>query len=272
MRIKFLGTAAAEGWPALFCECDACEKARELGGKNIRTRSSCLIDDKYMVDFSADTYMHKLMYNLKLSRVEHLFITHSHYDHFYPYDFEVRMNGFAYIKNKKILNVYGNEEVKARYDRAVGFMNIGGDVAYNVVKPLIGFKAGDANVIPLPANHSKGENCYIYIIEIGGKVLLYGHDSGYFKEDAWEEILKHRFDGVVLDCTFGPKYCRDGHAGLSTDVEIMERMVQAGAGDSKTKFIVNHFSHNMGLMHDEMEKEAQPYGFIVTYDGLEIEI
>ena len=33
MKIKFLGTGAAEGWPALFCECAACKKAEELGGK-----------------------------------------------------------------------------------------------------------------------------------------------------------------------------------------------------------------------------------------------
>ncbi|HPC76977.1 MAG TPA: carbon-phosphorus lyase, partial [bacterium] len=44
MEIMFLGTAAAEGWPGVFCSCDYCKKARELGGKNIRTRSSVLIE------------------------------------------------------------------------------------------------------------------------------------------------------------------------------------------------------------------------------------
>ena len=51
MKVLFLGTAAAEGWPAVFCKCDSCMKARKLGGKNIRTRSSCIIDDIYMVEF-----------------------------------------------------------------------------------------------------------------------------------------------------------------------------------------------------------------------------
>jgi len=66
MNIKFLGTAAAEGWPALFCQCEYCIKARENGGKNIRTRSSCIIDEKYMVDFPPDTYMHVLNNKLNL--------------------------------------------------------------------------------------------------------------------------------------------------------------------------------------------------------------
>ena len=33
MKLQYLGTAAAEGWPALFCNCSACIKAKELGGK-----------------------------------------------------------------------------------------------------------------------------------------------------------------------------------------------------------------------------------------------
>ena len=55
MKLQYFGTAAAEGWPALFCGCDACRRAREAGGRNIRTRSQALIDDKLLIDFPADT-------------------------------------------------------------------------------------------------------------------------------------------------------------------------------------------------------------------------
>ena len=51
MKIQFLGTAAAEGFPAIFCNCEYCNKARELKGKNIRTRSQAIIDDKILLDF-----------------------------------------------------------------------------------------------------------------------------------------------------------------------------------------------------------------------------
>ncbi len=60
MRIKYFGTAAAEGFPGLFCSCEACERARKAGGKNIRTRSQALIDRALLIDFPADTYMHVL--------------------------------------------------------------------------------------------------------------------------------------------------------------------------------------------------------------------
>ena len=42
MKLQYLGTAAAEGWPALFCTCDNCARARAAGGKNIRTRRKAL--------------------------------------------------------------------------------------------------------------------------------------------------------------------------------------------------------------------------------------
>ena len=51
MKIKFLGTAAAEAFPAMFCDCENCKKARSLGGKNIRTRSQTLIDNDLFIDY-----------------------------------------------------------------------------------------------------------------------------------------------------------------------------------------------------------------------------
>ena len=52
------------------------ERARELGGKNIRTRSSTLINDDLMIDFSADTYQNALRNGLDLSRLHTLLVTH----------------------------------------------------------------------------------------------------------------------------------------------------------------------------------------------------
>mgnify|MGYP002683362279 CR=1 FL=1 len=38
MRLFFLGTAAAEGYPAIFCDCANCEEARAQGGRSLRRR------------------------------------------------------------------------------------------------------------------------------------------------------------------------------------------------------------------------------------------
>ena len=48
MKLKYLGTAAAEGIPAMFCECNNCKEARRRGGRDLRTRSQALIDGKVL--------------------------------------------------------------------------------------------------------------------------------------------------------------------------------------------------------------------------------
>lgn len=48
MKIQYLGTAAAEGWPGIFCNCPVCREAVRRGGKNIRSRSQALVDDSLL--------------------------------------------------------------------------------------------------------------------------------------------------------------------------------------------------------------------------------
>ncbi len=57
MKIKYLGTAASEGVPSAFCNCDNCKLFRKVGGKNLRARTQALIDGKILIDFNEDTYM-----------------------------------------------------------------------------------------------------------------------------------------------------------------------------------------------------------------------
>ena len=90
MKVTYLGTAAAEGFPALFCNCPACREAARLGGRNIRTRSQALINRDLLLDLPPDTYLHKLQNGLDLSEVRYLFVTHWHMDHFYPPELTVR--------------------------------------------------------------------------------------------------------------------------------------------------------------------------------------
>ena len=55
MKMTWLGTAAAEGWPAMFCRCPSCTESAKHGGKSIRSRSQSLVNDDLLIDFPADT-------------------------------------------------------------------------------------------------------------------------------------------------------------------------------------------------------------------------
>lgn len=272
MKIQFLGTGAAEGWPGLFCQCDACMKAKALGGKNIRTRSSCLINDAYLVDFPPDTYMHMVNNNLDLGSIEHLFITHSHRDHFFPYDLLNRKPGFAHLMTESCLNIYGNDAVVRKGNEVKSFGKCPDEkIMFHEVPPFETFKTGDMLVTPLLATHDRSERCYIYIFETGGQKLLYGHDSGIFRDETWNFIDKNRFDAVIFECTMGIKKEGRNHMGVEDVLEVKKRMKDNGSIDSNTRLYVTHFSHNGKLLHHELEEIFQPHGIEVAYDGKTVE-
>lgn len=273
MKVLFLGTAAAEAWPALFCKCDACMSARKRGGKNIRTRASCLIDDIYMVDFGPDTYHNVLKYNLELDRVEHLFITHSHEDHFYPQDIQLRKEPYAHISSGVPMHIYGNDEVKKLFDSANYEEDWAHALAFSEVYPFKPFKSGQAEVVPLLANHKVGENCYVFLITINGKTLLYGNDSGYFPEKTWEYIKASgiHIDAAILDNTHCADDVANNHMGFGAVQHTKQTLKDFGCVDDKTIFVVTHFSHNGRMLHEEIEEMVSPYGYIVAYDGMAIE-
>ena len=90
MKFKYLGTSAAEGIPAMFCNCNICTQAKKLGGKNIRTRSQAVIDDRLLIDFPPDTYTHVIYGGLDLTKIYSCIVTHSHSDHLYSKDLGMR--------------------------------------------------------------------------------------------------------------------------------------------------------------------------------------
>ena len=120
MKLTYLGTAAAEGWPAVFCNCEYCKKAKATRGKNIRTRSQALINENLLIDFPMDSFLHMVNNKLDLSAVEYVFFTHSHLDHCSPVDLFFRAEGvYAHDLTKKDLTLFGNLKVAERLENIV---------------------------------------------------------------------------------------------------------------------------------------------------------
>jgi phosphoribosyl 1,2-cyclic phosphate phosphodiesterase len=272
LKIQFLGTAAAEGIPALFCECESCKAARALGGKNIRTRSSVLIDTKFMVDFPPDTFYHVITQNLDLSKVEHIFITHSHSDHFYPEDIMMRKEPYSHINSDKMTNVYGNSTVAQKFKAVDTEADIKKRLNFVEVQPYVSYKADDAQITPLLADHAQGETSLLYLFKRNNKCLLYGHDTGIFPEITWQFLKNQKIDAAILDCTFGARSSSHNHMGFPECLKIKERLLSQNSIYDKTVMVITHFSHNCNLLHDELEKMASAKGFITAFDGMTLEI
>ncbi len=275
MEIQYLGTAAAEGLPALFCGCEICNQARKAGGKEVRTRTQSLIDNKILIDFPPDTYTHAISYGLELGQIGHLLVTHSHMDHFFPVELIHRHEHFGHHA-KGMLVVYGNEAVeKAFYDAVLidrfRVHPLDEAVSFVRLRPFGDFEAEGYHIIPVPADHDRRETCFIYIIEKDGKCLLYGHDTGMqMSDEAWKCIFDHRFDLVSLDATMGKKHSDGYHMGLFDAVSFVQRLKEQGCIGERTIKVVNHFSHNGEMTHVQLEDFAKERGMLAAYDGMKV--
>ncbi|WP_123041008.1 MBL fold metallo-hydrolase [Cohnella candidum] len=270
MKIHFLGTAAAEGFPGMFCRCTHCLRARGRGGKNIRTRSSVLMDDILKIDFPPDTYHHVLRDGIDLGQVRDLFVTHSHSDHLRAEDLEMRLPVFAHELSHP-LRVYGHDNVVRKCREAVGRPNAE-RLSISRIVPFQTVDTGTASVTALPANHDPDETCLLFHIEKDGRTLFYGHDTGLLPDETWQWLTGRRLDLVILDCTNGNLPFTGSHLNIEAVLAIRDRMRSEGMIDSASRTVVTHFSHNIGLMHEDLTAIFDPEGIEVAYDGMVLHI
>lgn len=276
MKIKFLGTAAAEGVPAIGCGCRVCKLSRRLGGRNMRSRSQALINGELLIEFNPDTLWHSHAYGFDLSEIDHCLITHSHPDHLYLDDIDNYRSDFCHGRDRA-MNFYAAEDGFNKIKEVSERPHMGGAVTPHLAEAGKAFTVGGKyTVTPFPASHNKDTSPVFYSISCGGKKILYAHDTGYFPEEAWE-LLKGegRFGLISLDCTgcLGlDKHAYVRHMTFPMCLDVIKRMEDLGLADGNTVKVVNHFSHNGGQTYDEMKAEADKHGITVSYDGLEIEI
>lgn len=275
MKIRFYGSSASEGVPALFCECEFCNKFRKIRGKNLRTRTCVQIDDNLLIDCSIDLYAQTLFRGLDMREITTMLITHSHQDHFLPISLAHIKPPMAFYSRNRHLDLYGNKMVTSQIDLLSASPHPASLYDYltpHTIAPMDQFTFDSYTVKALPANHDPKEDCLLYIIHSEGKTLLFGHDSGPFYESVWDILRTYNFDCVVLDCTMVERTgVFSNHMGLPDNVAVRERMLREGCASPQTIFIATHFVHTFDPDHERITPIFAEKGFIAAYDGLCIE-
>lgn len=276
MKVMFLGTAAAEGFPGLWCTCERCQASRAEGGRSRRLRTMLLIDDRLLIDCGPDLVAAAIGHNLDLSGVRTLLITHEHSDHLYLPNLEVRRAGFC-ATPLPTLHVYGSAGAIERI-RSLPFPEEALHLQTHVVRPFETWESDGYRILALPARHGMPPlEPLFYALSDGRVSLLYAHDTGPFPEETWAYLLnppdgqRWRFDLVSIDSTMGLLE-RPGttHMTLAQVREHRDRLQAAGLLAPGARVIANHFSHNGTPSYRALVEHLAGSGLEPAYDGLTV--
>jgi len=294
MRFTFLGTAASEQYPAIFCRCEYCQRARELGGRNVRVCSSAHLAPDCMIDFNTGTVTRAQEFGIPLADAQYVLVTHAHGDHFSPAVLRCRrMNPGATLppteENRRkpdymgvrfcelpMLHVYGDERV------CQGLRKDGVDPDPEVLRLVSHrldyfetFDAGDMRCVALKANHTDApqQAGLNYIIQRGGRTILYALDTGWFLDETLAKICEFRYDLVVLEGTFGlGREDPQQHFNLALVEKAYALFRERGLLKNGAPFCVSHLCPHWTPPHDDIAPIYAEKGITIAYDGLSLDI
>ena len=307
MQLTFLGTAAAEGYPALWCRCERCQTARSRGGKNLRFRAAALINDDLLIDPGPDIVAAAVRLGIDLAPVQACLITHPHTDHLEASTFFWRRKGFV-ATGLPDLPVYGSQASMERMlrlerrdidpvairvqPRPIGAfqhfqIETGGELP---VDPRFGESGAPVPLTPprsytvwtFAASHAEPAiEPMIFAIrqdagpEVIGRstALLYSTDTGPYSDETWAALERLgaeglRFDITAIDSTSGLGPDSKGHMNIRQMAWHQDELRRRGLLSDRCQRYAHHFSHNGTPPFEELEPHLAALGVSPSYDGL----
>ena len=284
MEFVFLGTSAGEQYPGFWCKCENCQKARELGGRNIRRNSCAWLSPDTLLDFSPGVFAQADRFGVPIIEARHLIVTHSHDDHLglfalawrgmkpdqeLPPPHTVVGPRFSPLPT---LHIVGNEAV---CEAVRGRLGDGAATATEIrcIEPYRPHTLGPMTVTPMLANHpDRDGRGYNYVVEREGRTLLYALDTGWFLPETLAEIGRHRYDLVVLEGTFGYGAEDECHMNFRKAAEARRLFGEKGLLKPGALFCLSHICPHFTPVHDEIAPIMAEQGITIAYDGMRIEL
>lgn len=249
----------------LFCGTGAADWEISQRSGFFRRNSAALLNGELMLDCGKDIFdFAESIGNESLyDTVTDIVITHNHYDHVNP---------------QSVLKLAKQRKIRVGCDEAVAKL-IGKhqNIEYILFEPFKTFSLGKYEIIPLLANHDivAHNNCYSfhYIVKTpDDKKLFYGLDGAWFLRPSWNEMIKHKFDLMVFDCTVGDfhdwRIFEHNTIPMLRDMtkEITEQQLLTTNGN----FVASHLARTLHSSHEETAEILKEFNMITAYDGLNI--
>ncbi|MFQ5401796.1 MAG: MBL fold metallo-hydrolase, partial [Anaerolineae bacterium] len=252
--IRFLGTGAAEGIPAMGCVCAHCTRARQEGGKLLRERSAILLQlPGYDMLVEAPPDIRGLINKYQVSNLHGIVATHAAYGHIGGIkEFEYWTTPLDFLAEPALFEVIRREHWTPALD----------ELMFHVpYYPGAALYFGQFSLIPFAARWRKpifglsikvGEKRVVYTSSMPGRMTNY---AGCLMAGA--DVL------IVNAPTFQPP--KEDHITVVEAIELKEQV-------SAEQLILTYINHH-NRPHDELEDYAGQFpGVAVAYDGLSLEI
>ncbi|NYG55649.1 bifunctional adenosylcobinamide kinase/adenosylcobinamide-phosphate guanylyltransferase [Nocardioides perillae] len=265
MRLRLLGTGAADGWPNAFCRCASCGAERAAG--RWRTQTSALLDDVLLLDCGPATPAAAERCGTSLAGVRAVLWTHQHADHCSPATLMFR----DWVGDAPLVVLGPPDAVAA----ARPWLSPDAPVTWVPVRPGEVHEVAGCTVRVLEAAHRTGlgdgdaPDAVLYDVATpdGGR-LLWATDTGALPAATVAAAEGAAYDVVALEETFGDRadLAGEGHLGLVGFAEQLRRLRAVGAVVPGTDVLAVHLSHH-NPPTPELARRLRDCGARVVDDG-----
>jgi len=294
MIVRFLGTSAGELYPGIWCRCQHCQRAREGEEKNRRRSAALYIETEsapegagILIDFPSEIVSQAWRHGVDLPGLRTLLVTHSHGDHWFPYQLRWRCRPTAMSRPGEVapydargprqteiplLHVFGNASVEAILRRELGDDLEPFAIVFHAIRPEDTFPAGGFTVTALPAHHDVGrEEAVHYVLQAEDRTILYGLDGDTFLPGTRERLRAFRFDLVIMEATFG---LGDGgnHRNFERLIAEAQWLREEGRMKVNGRIVATHFSPHYSPPHAETSDYLLRHDILAAWDGMEVRL
>jgi len=290
MEFTFLGTAAAEGYPGLWCRCPYCQRARQLGGRNLRKTSSVHFADHCLIDMGPDTFSQAEKFGVDLIDTDLLLVTHAHEDHFYPQHLVWRQralkaagetpqqrfeNGYPRQQDIPALHIFGCECVGKYLKQGLGDLTFEeAALDFTQVVPYRRYECKGVTFIPMTASHIDKDGSFgmIYYVSTRGRSFLYATDSGPYCQETRDCIAGLKVDAVIMEETFGKAQKGKYHQTWDSAMEEIDFFREKGIFKGQPRVFWTHISPHKNPPYDDMVGMLKGTPVTLAYDGLRLDL
>ncbi len=235
-----------------------------------RERSMMFIPPDAVFDFGSNARRRLKRWGYEPRHVEHVFVTHSHADHFDTPEIIAWAHTRA-AENLAPLHVYAGHSACSELQKALGPQDTSRIVIHELA-PGREVQAGSLRVLPVAATHDPRATPLCFIARWRGATLYYGTDTAYPRADTLDVLKRERFTLFAHELTACSGEDQKDHTDIGDFHLLTGLLREAGAIRRHTRVVSIHQSRQGPWWMPDYNYFQSVIGFECSWDGMPLPI